>query len=332
MEKKIKIDTTTSGTDMNKIDENINNFKPIPDISYTNENTIIFSSVRMNPPTPGHLYLIDTLINIATSININKIFLVLSKTNDCDNPLTCEEKKYWLSQIIKSKDYPVDVEIICVEDLIGATRKSTPFTPISNIIYNYSKTGEKNINLIMVLGSDRTDMLENITDQFYKKNVNVKSIDGIILHRNENMEIFKHLEPVKLYDILSKTEGSVPIESISASLIRKIVSNGYKDVFENIYKNYLSLSDINRFYENIYNSIKNCIPPASKKKSVPKIKGYTYPMVKIDIPPFEKEIGGKIIKRKTKKQIIKKQKINKSKNNQKNLTKRKNKKYNKRLK
>ena len=40
---------------------------------------------------------------------------------------------------------------------------------------------------------------------------------------------------------------------------------------------------------------------------MPKIKGYTYPMVKIDIPPSEKEIGGKIIKRKTKKQITKKQ-------------------------
>jgi hypothetical protein len=29
-------------------------------INYTNENTIIFTLARMNPPTPGHLFLIQT--------------------------------------------------------------------------------------------------------------------------------------------------------------------------------------------------------------------------------------------------------------------------------
>jgi hypothetical protein len=82
-----------------------NTFEPVPTIDYTDENTIIFSSVRMNPPTPGHLHLIDTLINIATSINISKVYLILSKTHDCDNPLTCNEKKHWLSQLIAIKNY-----------------------------------------------------------------------------------------------------------------------------------------------------------------------------------------------------------------------------------
>jgi hypothetical protein len=155
------------------------NFEPIPEIDYTNENTIIFSSVRMNPPTPGHLHLIDTLVNIATTININKVYLILSKTHDCDNPLTCEEKKVWLSKIIVGKSYPVFVQIVCVEDMPGA-KKSTPFTPITNLIYNYKRQGTKNINLIMVLGSDRVDMLENITDQYYFKDINVKTIDKYI--------------------------------------------------------------------------------------------------------------------------------------------------------
>ena len=178
--------------DKDNADEPKNIFKPILDISYTNENTIIFSSVRMNPPTPGHLYLIDTLVNIARKIKIEKVYLILSKTHDCDNPLTCDQKKYWLSKIINNKNYPVFVQIICVEDKPGA-KKSTPFTPITNLIYNYKRLGEKNINLIMVLGSDRVDMLENITDQYYFKDINVKTIDKNILERNEDMEYFKKL-------------------------------------------------------------------------------------------------------------------------------------------
>jgi hypothetical protein len=30
-------------------------------IEYNNDNTIIFSIARMNPPTPGHMFLIETL-------------------------------------------------------------------------------------------------------------------------------------------------------------------------------------------------------------------------------------------------------------------------------
>jgi nicotinic acid mononucleotide adenylyltransferase len=272
----------------------------------------------MNPPTPGHLHLIDTLVNIATTININKVYLILSKTHDCDNPLTCEEKKVWLSKIIVGKSYPVFVQIVCVEDMPGA-KKSTPFTPITNLIYNYKRQGTKNINLIMVLGSDRVDMLENITDQYYFKDINVKTIDKYILERDEDMENFKKLEPTELLKKLGENR-EVPIESMSASLIRKIVSNDWKDIFEKIYEKYLSLSDINSFYENIYTSLKDCIPPSSKKKSSLKTKGYTYPMVKAN----PTEIGGKTNKRKTNKRKTNKRKINKRKTNKRKTNKRKN--------
>ena len=305
-----------------------NVFEPITDINYTNENTIIFSSVRMNPPTPGHLHLIDTLINVATFINIRKVYLILSKTQNCDNPLTCDEKKYWLSQIIKSKNYPVGVEIICVEDKPGQKRKPTPFTPISNLIDQYTRYGGINLNLIMVLGSDRVDMLQNITDQYYFKNSNVMSIDSIILHRDENMEYFKNLPPEDLFKMLSETEEDVPIESISASLIRKIVANGAKDIFNKIYKKYLNPTDIDSFYENIKNSLIACKNIEASNPSKSKIKNYTYPMIK-SVPSSEKAesttIGGKSAKRKTTKRKTTKRKTTKRKTI-------KTKKYNKRLK
>ena len=310
-----------------------NIFEPNPDIIYTNENTIIFSSVRMNPPTPGHLHLIDTLINVAMSINISKVYLILSKTQNCDNPLTCDEKKYWLSELIKSKNYPVGVEIICVEDKPGQTRGPSPFTPVGNLISTYTSEGEKNINLIMVLGTDRVGMLENITNIFYSNNENVNSIDGVVLPRDEKMEFFKNLKPEDLFKMLSETEGNVPIEIISASLIRKIVANGAKDAFKKIYENYLSPDKIDLFYEKINDSLQICKNMKGLKQSSTKIKGYTYPIIKPEIPT--KKTGGKSVKRKTTKRKTIKRKTIKRKTIKRKMIKRKmikTKKYNKRLK
>ena len=50
-----------------------------PDIQYRQDNTIIFTMVRMNPPTPGHLEVISNLIMEAISKNITRIFVILSK-------------------------------------------------------------------------------------------------------------------------------------------------------------------------------------------------------------------------------------------------------------
>ena len=42
-----------------------------------NNNTIIFTMARMNPPTPGHLELIKTLIDQALRLKVNKVFIIL---------------------------------------------------------------------------------------------------------------------------------------------------------------------------------------------------------------------------------------------------------------
>jgi hypothetical protein len=44
----------------------------------------------MNPPTPGHLDLIEQLINKALQTNTDRVFIILSKTVDDKNPLSCE--------------------------------------------------------------------------------------------------------------------------------------------------------------------------------------------------------------------------------------------------
>ena len=61
------------------------------DIQYTTENTFIFCYVRMNPPTPGHLDLIKTMIYKAIDMKVNKIYVIMSSSIDGKNPLPCNE-------------------------------------------------------------------------------------------------------------------------------------------------------------------------------------------------------------------------------------------------
>ena len=58
-------------------------------IDYKNDNTFIFTFVRMNPPTPGHLLVIEAMINQAINLNTNKIYIFLSNSMDEKNPLAC---------------------------------------------------------------------------------------------------------------------------------------------------------------------------------------------------------------------------------------------------
>ena len=69
-------------------------------IDYRPDNTIIFTLARMNPPTPGHLYLIRRLIEEAISKNIEEVYIILSKTNDNnEDPIPCPEKIYVLGDV-----------------------------------------------------------------------------------------------------------------------------------------------------------------------------------------------------------------------------------------
>jgi len=58
-------------------------------IDYTPNNTFIFSFVRMNPPTPGHLVVIKTLIDKAIELGSEKAYIITSSSMDGKNPIPC---------------------------------------------------------------------------------------------------------------------------------------------------------------------------------------------------------------------------------------------------
>jgi nicotinic acid mononucleotide adenylyltransferase len=280
-------------------------------INYNNENTIIFTLARMNPPTPGHLYLIQRLIEEALSKNVDKVYVILSKTNDNnENPIPCPEKinvlgepdditktmintlKYTLESqtqdaVLRTKIQNMKIITICVPEQKGAT----PFTPLMPIVGPLPEA-----NLILIIGDDRKSLLDSITDFFFKWD-NVHSITGIILPREEMSEYKeKSKNPAELDKI---NMSSVPINAMSASFVRNIVKNQRRDKFTELYSPYLDEQKIPGLYEEILHGVQN-LPPNKKPDGPEKPLKYRYPMIKgeSEFPIKASRRGGKKTKRK----------------------------------
>ena len=179
-----------------------------------NNNTIIFTISRMNPPTPGHLLLIKKLIEEAMRQNVPKVYVILSKTNDNnENPIDCQEKINILGkndndmnnmvlglknqmktdlerqelepsilQNIRNKIDRTEVFFICV-----SPSQLSPIFPLYDIVRNYSEI--PNLNLFMIVGDDRAEFLDTIVDSFLFKIPNINSVNGQILEK-----IWQHLK------------------------------------------------------------------------------------------------------------------------------------------
>ena len=289
-------------------------------IQYNNDNTIIFSLARMNPPTPGHMFLIETLISEAIDKNVNDVYVILSKTNDNeDDPIPCPEKINVLSNdalksMVKSlkqkmiseagenvelirKIERINVHTICVPEV----PRATPFTPLIPIIG--AKEGIPNVNLILIIGDDRKNMVDSITDFFFKW-PNIFSVDARILPREE-MDEFKEKskDRAKLNTLVI---SEVPINAMSASFVRNIVRNERRDKFIELYEPWLAKELIYSLYESLHEGIHG-LPPNIKKDPPEKPLKYRYPMLKgISEFPAKKKGGKTTRKRTTKSKIYRK--------------------------
>jgi len=290
-------------------------------INYNNDNTIIFTLARMNPPTPGHLYLIQRLIQEAINKNVSQIFVILSKSNDDnENPISCPEKINILGDadditktmilslkekminetsdsMLKDKIHNMKVNTICVPEQKGAT----PFTPLIPIIGSMRDNNINDINLFLIIGDDRKNMLDSITDFFFKWE-NVNSVSGEILAREEMTEFKeKSKDPVQLDKLIM---SDVPANAMSASFVRNIVKNKRRDKFTELYSPYLEKDKIPVLYESILKGIQT-LPPNTKNDTPLKPLKYSYPMIKgiseFPIKSVSKKRGGKKTRRKYKK-------------------------------
>jgi len=139
------------------------------------ENTIIFTIARMNPPTPGHLYLIQNMIDIAIKENVNQINVILSSTVDSEkNPIECEEKRQLLYNYLvetakknsiekhPNDEYKINnlkFEIICMNDEIDTVFLSINpvIGKLKYILYKLYGYPRSDLKVILVIGQDRKD-------------------------------------------------------------------------------------------------------------------------------------------------------------------------------
>jgi hypothetical protein len=264
------------------------------DIDIDDTNTFIFTIARMNPPTPGHLLLVQQLIEKAIQLNVKYVYIILStRADDNENPIACEEKQLMLGeadmisktminnkkremidtesdQELKSKIANIKVITICIGFMFG---------PIERIINAKTVAGIKDINLIVFLGEDRQDFIDSIIKSFGNKTKwpNVNSIEGIPLKRAD-MTKYKELSanPLLLDTLDMK---AVPPAAMSASFIRNIVKYDNKAKFMELYEPYLDADKIEILYSSIQAGLSKPNPKESKQKAKPKTGESAVPKV-----------------------------------------------------
>jgi len=197
---------------------------------------IIFTIARMNPPHPGHMFLVSELLADALEQNATTIYILLSSSQDgVDNPLDCEnpdsdpniidDKKKLVKKMaesVKSQMAPanpkvtdIKVEVICFG--------SVPFSPLHKVMGD-----EPDVELRMIVGIDRFTFFGSLCSMFLLNNTSVNKVS------------------VKL---LTRTEDDEPggVKSMSATKIRNLVRD-YKKASEKD-KETIFMPQLNKVYE-----------------------------------------------------------------------------------
>jgi hypothetical protein len=229
------------------------------------ENFIIFTIARMNPPTSGHTLLIKQMIMEALSRGLSQINIILSATvDDKKNPLDCNEKRNLLldsSETLSMIDFlkqqmkreqpsnareidNIKVKIICLDDDFDPKYGNSKY-PIPKAInymlgelYGYPR---ENLNALLVIGEDRLSQYD-----FIKKSLEEKTVPI-------------HLE----IQGLPRPEGSM-----SATEIRNnAVNNEFPEFRDKMIVTGLSEDNIEQIYRKIRDRI---VPPKPKKGSTKK--------------------------------------------------------------
>jgi hypothetical protein len=271
---------------------------------YTPDNTILFTIARMNPPTPGHLSVIQTLIDEGIRIGLPEVYVILSKKDDDnENPISCKKKEEVLTykkkeEVLSSEDrtnnmiYSIKEEMksntddeeirnkidnIVVKTICVGPRQNTPFSPLYGIVNSKGSTG---LHLLLVIGEDRNDLVKSI-EIAMDKNENVASVEGILLTR-ENMSEYKDKECDDLLQLI-REKGLPERTSISASFVRDLVKCGLYDEFHKLYSRYLNQEKIINLYEQIHEGLKKPDPKKSKSAKSKSIR----PMSDVQSTPVE---------------------------------------------
>jgi hypothetical protein len=292
-----------------------------------NTNTFIFSFVRMNPPTPGHLELIKTMIYKGIELNVDRAYIITSSSLDGKNPIPCNnysipkaKNKSDAVVINKMSRLEVSYKSTILDKLISSYKNQladsemdpqkkekiqnfyidilcsmgNPFGFIYTIIKNnYIDKGIPKINMFFVVGRDRAYFLDTIVDNFRTKEY-VKSIDGTILERTG-------MESLKNSGVGTRKIEDINSTEFSGSFIRNLVKNNQRESFGEVYSLYLEPEDIQMLYDTIKIGLQMKEPSSKEEDENPQSRYFDGMLLPIINPA-----GGKRRRRKTKKKNARK--------------------------
>ena len=290
----------------------------------TQKKTIIFTIGRMNPPTGGHMKLIESMM-IANSelpkddLGRGIVYIILSHTqNNTKDPLSCSEKRNILAnqgminniKKLNSSIRFVDVEILCpdyIDNEACSGIKSWLLKPICNIIEREKIKGGQPTNMVLFIGLDRAERYEKLL-KTYVLNIPFEfvTLPRIII------------DDALMDQYIKGEKTHMPVEHMSASYMKNLVKyrniNNNKDRFIALYQDLgLSESDAQQLFEDVSDAFES--GKMSTPKSNPKTVSHTTVMKsksKSKTPTLKK--GGNKCTEKNKRSKNKRSKNKRSKN------------------
>lgn len=300
-------------------------------------NTFIFSFVRMNPPTPGHLVLVKTMMDKAIEIGVDTVYLLVSSSIDGKNPLPCSVNSIpkpktkasaeiinnmiktdliykstildkmiasYKQTLITAESNPVIKKQIKDLNIIVLCSSGNPFGFIDNIIKNdFIDANNAQINMVFIVGRDRADFLDTIVDNFKTRDY-IKSVDGVILER-------EGMEELKASGVGKRKIEDIDASEYSASFVRGLVKNKKLEDFQKVYKPYLEAKDIEKLYKTIEIGIQMKTPASKDEDENPRSRYFDGRLLPIINERFKSVMGGKKTKKAKKAKKTKKAKKSK---------------------
>jgi hypothetical protein len=224
-------------------------------------NEILFTIGRMNPPTPGHLELIRTMIIQAISNSVPRIDIILSHSvGDSKNPLDCDKKYGYLveermierlrEQMIASASENEEIQGK-IASLLIVVRCMTPgrspvLAAVDDMVNENIETRRmtENITARIMVGADR-DFTKMMVPHLANHDPPIL-FEQISVPR-DNMEEYANITIEELESI-----EEIPVQSISASFVRNVVMAQKYTLFSRLYANFLSQDAILEMYSTLF--------------------------------------------------------------------------------
>jgi hypothetical protein len=155
---------------------------------------IIFTTARMNPPHPGHMFLVSELLLDALKQNSKNIYILLSSDTDSEynpldfssnDPYTIDKKRLVVEMVsnVKREMAKENVNISYIECNILVFDKYSA-APLYDLMKR--KPYMENVELRMIVGTDRLSFFDSLCNTFLLNNTPVNKVRVKFLKRSNN--------------------------------------------------------------------------------------------------------------------------------------------------